>query len=124
MAYQKYGRRYPWKKWLCLDFFRVEKGKDFNGRAASFITLVRHTIAQSHVKEEYGIEGARVQLSSCENFVTVTLVKNGKTRQDLPRLVEVEEELAHRKAEAKAAYAFHRLKKKLTKKTTTSPKQK
>ena len=39
---QPYGRKYPWDRWFTKQWFRVTRGKDYEGRTDSFIQQVRN----------------------------------------------------------------------------------
>lgn len=37
-----YGRKYPWDRWFGKRWFRVSRGKDYEGRTDTFIQQVRN----------------------------------------------------------------------------------
>jgi hypothetical protein len=68
---KKYGRRYPWKKWLASKSFSLFRGKDFNGRAYTMAQQVRNRV-RGHATIRVSIE-----IADDDRSLTVHVLRKG-----------------------------------------------
>lgn len=68
---KRFGRRYPWDRWLARDTFTLHQGVDYDCRSYAMALMVHQRVAQRKLGR------AEVLVAPDERSVTVTIHRNG-----------------------------------------------